>query len=133
MELFTKLFATWLVFVYHCFDRIVLSGYLMGLQRPGRVVFWLRHVLGVDAITKDLLSRRTQDYISWVGSFARNRHIPVEWAERDVRKEEYVLPLLMTRGNGANSGAIGGDQGATGSAHGLRIPRAAFPLISGCL
>jgi hypothetical protein len=33
MELFTKLFSTWLLFVYHCFDRIVLSGYLMGLQR----------------------------------------------------------------------------------------------------
>jgi len=94
MELFTKLFSTWLVFVYHCFDRIVLSGYLMGLQRPGQVVFWLRHVLGVEAITKDVLSRRTEDYISWVGSFARNRRIPVEWAEKDTRKEDYVRPFL---------------------------------------
>jgi hypothetical protein len=39
MELFTRLFRNWLVFVYHCFDRIVLSGYLMGLQRPGQVVY----------------------------------------------------------------------------------------------
>jgi hypothetical protein len=94
MELFTKLFGTWLVFVYHCFDRIVLSGYLMGLQRPGQVVFWLQHVLGVEAVTKELLSHRTQDYISWVESFARNRKIPVEWAEKDTRKEDYVQPFL---------------------------------------
>jgi len=100
MELFTKLFGAWLVFVYHCFDRIVLSGYLMGLQRPGQVVFWLRHVLGVEAITKDLLSRRTQDYVSWVESFARNLGIPMEWAEKDTRKEDYVRPWLrrMERG-----------------------------------
>ncbi len=94
MELFTKLFGAWLVFVYHCFDRIVLSGYLMGLQRPGQVVFWLQHVLGVEAITKDILSRRTQEYIGWVAAYARNRKVPVEWAEKDVRKEEYVAPYL---------------------------------------
>jgi hypothetical protein len=28
MELFTKLFGSLLVFVYHCFDRIVIHGYL---------------------------------------------------------------------------------------------------------
>jgi hypothetical protein len=94
MELFTKLFGAWLVFVYHCFDRIVLSGYLMGLQRPGQVVYWLQHVLGIEAITKEVLSRRTQEYVAWVESYARNRKIPVEWAEKDVRKEDYVLPLL---------------------------------------
>ena len=63
MELFTKLFGAWLVFVYHCFDRIVLSGYLMGLQRPGQVVYWLQQVLGIEAITKEVLSRRTEDYV----------------------------------------------------------------------
>jgi hypothetical protein len=35
VELFTKLFGTWLVFVYHCFDRIVLSGYPMGAAAAG--------------------------------------------------------------------------------------------------
>lgn len=94
MELFTKLFGAWLIFVYHCFDRIVLSGYLMGLQRPDQVVFWLQQVLGIEAITKEVLSRRTQEYVAWVEAYARNRNIPVEWAEKDVRKEDYVLPLL---------------------------------------
>jgi hypothetical protein len=77
MELFTKLFGAWLIFVYHCFDRIVLSGYLMGLQRPGQVVYWLQQVLGIEAITKEVLSRRTQEYVAWVEAYARNRKIPV--------------------------------------------------------
>ena len=31
METFTKLFGSLLFFVYHCFDRIVINGYLSGL------------------------------------------------------------------------------------------------------
>src|SRR5450755_1075808 len=34
METFTKLFGSLLVFVYHCFDRIVIRGYLSGVSRP---------------------------------------------------------------------------------------------------
>ena len=50
MELFTKLFGSWLLFSYRCFDRIVMSGYLMGMQRCGQLVYWLREVLGQEAI-----------------------------------------------------------------------------------
>ena len=39
MEVSTKLFGAWLFFVYHCFDRMVISGYLMGLLKPGQVVY----------------------------------------------------------------------------------------------
>ena len=38
MEVFSKLFDSLLVFVYHCFDRIVIHGYLGGLSRPEPVV-----------------------------------------------------------------------------------------------
>ena len=94
METFTKLFGSWLLFRYHCFDRIVISGYLMGLQRPGQVVYWLQQVLGIEAIKKEVLSSRTAVYVRWVEAYARNRGIPIEWAERDVRKEEHVPPYL---------------------------------------
>ena len=40
MERFTKLFGNLLVFVYHCFDRIVIHGYLSGLSRPEQVVYF---------------------------------------------------------------------------------------------
>ena len=66
METFTKLLGAWLVFRYHCFDRTVISGYLMGLQRPGQVVYWLQQVLGIEAITKEVLSKRTEQYVGWV-------------------------------------------------------------------
>src|SRR5215475_2757514 len=47
MELFLKLFGDLLVFVYHCFDRIVIHGYLSGLSRPEQVVHFFRGVVGV--------------------------------------------------------------------------------------
>ena len=38
METFTQLFGDLLAFVYHCFDRIVIYGYLSGLSWPEQVV-----------------------------------------------------------------------------------------------
>lgn len=94
MELFTELFGSWLVFIYHCFDRVVLSGYLMGLQRPGQVVYWLQQVLGIEAITKDVLSSRTTAYVNWVESFARNHSLEIRWHDDGVKMEDYVRPYL---------------------------------------
>jgi hypothetical protein len=78
MELFAKLFDSLLVFVYHCFDRIVIHGYLSGLSRPQQVVYFFRQVVGLAAVDKEVLRRRTDDYQAWVESFARNHRIPVE-------------------------------------------------------
>ena len=94
MELFAKLFDSLLVLVYHCFDRIVIHGYLSGLSRPEQVVYFFHHVLGIPVVDKDVLSRRTHDYQGWVDAFARNHHIPIQWADKGVRKEDYVLPAL---------------------------------------
>ena len=101
MELFTKLFGDLLLFVYHCFDRIVIHGYLSGLSRPEQVVHFFRNVVGIPVLSKEILSRRTADYQNWVEAFARNHNIPIEWAEKGVRKEDYVLPWLrrMTKRN----------------------------------
>src|SRR3974390_1420497 len=101
MELFTKLFGDLLLFVYHCFDRIVINGYLSGLSRPEQVVHFFRKVVGVAVLSKEILSQRTAEYQNWVEAFARNHNIPVEWAEKGVRKEDYVLPWLrrMTKRN----------------------------------
>jgi hypothetical protein len=94
METFTKLFGSLLVFVYHCFDRIVIRGYLSGLSRPDQVVYFFRQVVGVPVVDKTILSQRTGDYQKWVEAYARNHKIPVQWAEKGVRKEDYVLPHL---------------------------------------
>jgi hypothetical protein len=94
METFTKLFGSLLVFVYHCFDRIVINGYLSGLSRPEQVVYFFRDVVGVPVIEKTALSQRTEVYRNWVEAYARNHKLPIEWAEKGVRKEDYVLPHL---------------------------------------
>jgi hypothetical protein len=94
MELFSRLFGSLLVFVYHCFDRVVINGYLSGLSRPEQAVYFFREVLRVPAITKEVLRQRTEDYRNWVEAFARNHDIQVEWAEKGVRKENHILPWL---------------------------------------
>jgi hypothetical protein len=93
MELFKRLFGGLLVFVYHCFDRVVIHGYLSGLSRPGQVAYFFRDVVGEPVISKEVLSRRTNEYQAWVGAFARN-HCPIEWAGAGIRKEDYVRPAL---------------------------------------
>jgi hypothetical protein len=94
MERFIHLFADFLSLVYHCFDRVVIHGYLSGLSRPEQVVYFFRHVLGIPVVSKEVLSQRTNDYRDWVEAFARNHKIPMEWAEKGTRKEDYVLPAL---------------------------------------
>ena len=101
METFTKLFGSLLIFVYHCFDRVVIHGYLSGLSRPGQVAHFFHNIVGEPVIDKAVFSRRTNEYQAWVESFARNHGIPFEWAEPKVRKEDYVRPA-QRRLKGAN-------------------------------
>src|SRR5260370_10185460 len=84
MELFTQLFGHLLAFVYHCFDRIVIHGYLTRPSRPEHVVYFLHEVIGAPAITKEILTDPTNRYQNWVEAFARNRRIPSEWAETGI-------------------------------------------------
>jgi hypothetical protein len=94
MEEFTQLFGSLLALVYHCFDRIVIRGHLPLLTRPENIVHFFRDVHGVGVISKEVLHQRTTEYNQWVEAFARNHHLPLEWAENGVRKEDYVRPRL---------------------------------------
>jgi len=94
VETFTELFGSLLLFVYHCFDRVVIHGYLSGLSRPGQVVHFFQNVVGEPVIGKEVLSRRTNEYQGWVEAFAYNHAIAIEWAEPKVRKQDYVRPAL---------------------------------------
>ena len=94
MKTFMSLYGNLIVFVYHCFDRIVINGYLSMLSRPENVVYFFHKVVGISLITKEVLAQRTHDYQGWVKGFARNQNIPIQWAEKGVKKEEFVEPLL---------------------------------------
>src|SRR5215475_9196933 len=95
MELFTRLFGHLLAFVYHCFDRIVIHGYLTGFSRPEHVVHFFHEVGGAPVITKEILSERTNRYQSWVEAFARNYRIPIAWA-REGHPQGGLCPALAT-------------------------------------
>ena len=97
METFTKLFGSLLAFVYHCFDRIVIQGYLPLLTRPEHIVHFFRDVHGIYPITKQALAKRTREYQQWVEAFARNHHIPIQWPDpnmkkKEIKKEDFVRP-----------------------------------------
>lgn len=98
METFIKLFGSLLLFVYHCFDRIVVQGYLPLLTRPEHIVHFFRDVHGVYPLTKEALAARTKDYQQWVEAYARNHRIPIEWPDAEplktkkLKKEDYVRP-----------------------------------------
>jgi len=90
MQLFLKLFGPYLQWVYHCFDRIVINGHLLGLMRESQIVYFFRNVCGHPKLTKELLRQRSQDYQTWVEHFARNHQVPLVWAEKPVRNEDLV-------------------------------------------
>src|SRR5258708_20065940 len=92
MELFEKLFGKLLLFVYHCFDRIVIYGYLSGLSRPEQVVHFFRQVVGVPVVSKEGLSQRTADYQAWGEAFARNHRLPIEWPENRPPHAHLLVP-----------------------------------------
>jgi hypothetical protein len=49
-DVFTKLFGNLLAFVYHCFDRIVIHGYLSALSRPEQAA--------ADRLSPDIIRKR---------------------------------------------------------------------------
>jgi hypothetical protein len=95
METFRSLFGKLLVFVYHCFDRIVIQGHLPLLTREAHIVYFFRDVRGEYPITEKVLQQRTNAYRAWVDSYARNHKVPVEKAKKGVSKEEHVRPYLQ--------------------------------------
>ena len=64
------------------------------LTRPENIVHFFRDLHQVKTISKEVLRQRTDDYHRWVEDLAKKRRIPMEWAEKGVRKEDYVSPHL---------------------------------------
>ena len=95
METFAKLFERFLVFVYHCFDRIVIQGYLPLLTRPEHIVHFFREVHGQYPITRQVVAKRTNEYRGWLTAYARNHKIPLLKAKKGVSKEDAVRPYLQ--------------------------------------
>src|SRR5205823_6672537 len=79
-------------FVYTCWDRIVLNGYIERLQRPENLIYFFHDVVGVACIEPSVLEQRTNAYKAWVRRMADEYDILVLAAPSGVRKEEVVEP-----------------------------------------
>jgi hypothetical protein len=79
-------------FVYTCWDRIVVSGYIERLQRPENLIYFFQDVVGINPIEPAVLEQRTNAYKAWVRRITAERGIPVLAAPRGVRKEDLVEP-----------------------------------------
>src|SRR5664279_2789476 len=90
----TLKFNSLLVFIYHCFDRIVIHGYLSGLSRPEPVVYFFHEVLGSPVVSKKVLSQRTDGYRNGVEAFARNHKIPIERAAKGLHPVAVAVGAL---------------------------------------
>src|SRR5215216_920092 len=97
MERLLELLSPIVQFVYTCWDRIVLHGYLERLQRPESLIYFFHDVLGVACIDPAVLEQRTKIYKAWVRGVTDEAGIPVVAAPpappRGVRKEEFVQPF----------------------------------------
>jgi hypothetical protein len=92
MQRFHKLFGPYLQWVYHCFDRIVINGYLSFLTRENNVAYFFREVCKKPKITKEVLTERTRQYQAWVLHYAGNHQVPLVWPDKGLRKEDLVRP-----------------------------------------
>jgi hypothetical protein len=93
MEKFIQLFCRSIRFAYHCFDRIVIRGYLSTLSRPNNLMYFFRTIKQEQCIGKETLRRRTDQYLSWVNAYTKNNEIPISWAEKDIRKKDDLAPM----------------------------------------
>jgi len=92
MERLSAVLGQAVQFVYTCWDRIVLNGYLERLQRPEYLVHFFHDVVGVPCIEPAVLEQRTNAYKAWVRRVTDEQGIAVLSAPRHVRKEELVAP-----------------------------------------
>src|ERR687888_609397 len=78
----TELLGRDVRFAYTAWDRIVLNGYLDRLQRPENISHFFREVVGVPAVTPEVLMSRTPPYRAWVQRSAAEHAIPLIAAPR---------------------------------------------------
>jgi len=94
MEALMNILSPLIQFVYSCFDRIAINGYLV-LTRPENVVYFLRQVYGLACLDKAALAHPTRLYQGHIEELIRRHRLPNAWADKlECTKEEAARPHL---------------------------------------
>ncbi len=127
MDRLLELLGPAVQFVYSCWDRIVLNGYIERLQRPENLVYFFHEVVGIACIEPAVLEQRTNAYKAWVRRVTDDLGIAVQAAPpaapKGVRKEDVVQPYYRQL-KGAEGVACVFDQPGAGP-HVRLLPAAA--------
>ena len=62
MDRLSELLGIAVQFVYTCWDRIVVNGYIERLQRPENLIYFFHDVVGIACIEPKVLEQRTNAY-----------------------------------------------------------------------
>jgi hypothetical protein len=133
-----ELLGSHVQFQYTALDRIVLNGYIEGLQRPESLVYFFHEVMGIACIEPKSLGERTEDYRAWLRQYAADEDIPLLPAPKGARKEDLVLPYYQRLGQKEGVACIltSMEQGRTFVSYTPRFPApsgdANYRIISRC-
>ena len=93
MDRLSALLGPVVQFVYTCWDRIVLNGYIERLQRPENLIYFFHDVVGIACIEPTVLEQRTTAYKAWVRRIADERGILLREASTWTLGKTPVLAL----------------------------------------
>jgi hypothetical protein len=92
MNAFLQHHAPAIAFSYHCFDRLLLHGYIRALQFGGSIVTFLRQRRQAKLVSPDYLRRISLDYHRWVEGQAQQAGLAIVTPPPDVRRHDWVEP-----------------------------------------
>ena len=82
-------------FDYSCFDRMILAGYIPGLQMPGQVASFLRDRRQVANFSRAYFASLAQNYRVQVEKLAADLGVDILEPERNERREDLVKSSLQ--------------------------------------
>ena len=82
-------------FGYSCFDRVILSGSITHLQRPGSVIWFLKNRRQAPNLTRAYFASIARDYQGWVEDFAHQQGLDILQPVPDTRREDYLEPYYQ--------------------------------------
>src|SRR5450755_380460 len=87
-------------------DRILLAGYVPGLQCDGQLVRFLNDHAGGTIPSPALFGKIGRSYVEDVNAFAKAHEIPVVRFAKGVAKEDVARPYMQTAEREGRSGVV---------------------------
>lgn len=88
MTNFEQLYKGHIKFSYELVDRLIVKGYLSGLQRETDLIYFLTKILRIKCVTPEVLKSFTAQFVSSIEKYANTHFIPIIAVEGNEDKLE---------------------------------------------